>query len=229
MAAPAQRTPEAVAERFAWFGKLPGAGDFVSRRMAYPLQQFWDHWCAEGMDALKAGSPASGTAVWGNTPHWAFVLPAQPGVPAGQLGVFAPSCDRVGRVFPFVVMAPLLPREQAALLDRAGWLGHAWGEMVARAQESRLGVEAIDEGLHAALAETLAKPVEQDEDDDGETTVPGGLEPDPGKLPWPELNRDFDLHGPASYWWSVPPSRTGFQSRKYTGPLRTTHFLDLCR
>jgi type VI secretion system protein ImpM len=217
----------AIANRFAWFGKLPSAGDFVSRRMPYAVQQFWDHWCADGMDALKAASTATGLAVWGGTPKWAFVLPAQPGVPTGQLGVFAPSCDRVGRVFPFIVAVPLVPELQSMFLDRAALLGLAWGRVVTRAQEARLGLEAIDAALDAALAETLAAELVDDEDDSA--TLPLGIDPGPSSLPWPELSLDFDLHGSQSYWWSVPPATTGFQTRMHRGPLKTVLFLDLCR
>ncbi len=220
--------PQALfARRFAWFGKLPSAGDFVSRRMSYAVRQFWDGWCAAGMDALKAGSSATGLDVWGSTPQWAFVLPAQPGIDAAQLGVLAPSCDRVGRVFPFVVAAPLAPNDHAMLLDRAGWLGVAWGQVVTEAQRSRLSIEVVDAGLQAALAEALASACEQDDDD--RTTLPMGLDPDPSSLPWPELSRTFDWRGSASYWWSVPPASTGHQSRVQLGPLKTLHFLELCR
>jgi type VI secretion system protein ImpM len=237
-----------IASRFAWFGKLPSAGDFVSRRMAYPVQQFWDHWCADGMDALKAGSTATGLHVWGGTPIWAYVLPAQPGVPIGQLGVFAPSCDRVGRVFPFIVAAPLVPEQQAELLDRAPMLGLAWGEVVALAQQNRLAIDAVDDELRAALANTLAGESVNDADadrttfpphlDDDRTTLPQALDDertafpqgaDTSFLPWPELGRHFDLQGSESFWWSVPPASTGFQCRVHKGPLKTLHFLDLCR
>jgi type VI secretion system protein ImpM len=216
-----------LARRFAWFGKLPSAGDFVSRRMPYPLQQFWDQWCADGMDALKASTSATGLQVWGGTPQWAFLLPVQPGVPTGQLGVFAPSCDRVGRVFPFVVTAPLMPDQEAALVERAGLLGQVWGQVVTQAQENRLSLDAVDAGLHAALAEALA--TEPEDGDDDATTLPMGLEPQPSGLPWPELSRHFDLQGAESYWWSVPPPSTGYQARTHTGPLNTLQFLDLCR
>lgn len=216
---------DAIAHRFAWFGKLPSAGDFVSRRMPYVVQQFWDQWCADGLEALKAGSTAAGLGVWGGTPKWAFVIPAQPGVPTGQLGLFAPSCDRVGRVFPFIVVAPLVPEQQALMLDRAALLGLAWGQVVAAAQQTRMGIEALDAALQAALADTLAADAVQDEDEGA--TLPLGL--DPSSLPWPELSRNFDVHGSQSYWWSVPPASTGFESRLHTGPLRTVLFLDLCR
>jgi type VI secretion system protein ImpM len=210
---------------FSWFGKLPSAGDFISRRMAYELQQFWDRWCAEGMEALKADSTATGLDVWGGTPKWAFILPAQPQVQGGQFGVFAPSCDRVGRIFPFIVTVPVVQEWQATLLDRAGLLGGAWGQIVGQAQESRWGTEAVDAALHDALAMTLA--TEPAIEQDAEATLP--LNTDALSLPWPDLGRNFDLGGPTSYWWSVPAQRTGFQSRTHTGALKTAHFLDLCR
>jgi type VI secretion system protein ImpM len=219
--------PADPAERFAWFGKLPGVGDFVSRRMPYAVQQFWDHWCAEGVDALKAASNASGVDVWGGTPQWAFVLPAQREVPTGQLGVLAPSCDRVGRIFPFVVMTPLVSGQNKALLDRASLLGATWSRTVALAQESRLGVNAIDEGLRADLARTLATEIDADEDPGA--TLPQGLEPDETAFPWPELSREFELHGSESYWWTVPAMVPGFEARKHQGALQTIHFLGLCR
>lgn len=223
----AQTSPEAGSgHEPGWYGKLPSAGDFVSRRMPYAVQQFWDRWCADGMDALKAGSPSSGLAVWGSTPRWAFVLPEQPGIPQGQLGVFAPSCDRVGRVFPFVVSVPVIEGQHGALLDRAGMLGLAWAQVITQAQEARIGIDTVDAGLLSALAETLAAEPPQEQDDD-ETTLPQGI--NPSTMPWPQLRYTFDLQGSQSYWWSVPPATTGFQSKVHTGSLKSIHFLDLCR
>lgn len=217
---------EGGAHGLAWFGKLPSAGDFVSRRMAYAVQQFWDRWCADGMDALKAGSNATGVAVWGTTPKWAFVLPAQPGVRIGQLGVFSPSCDRVGRVFPFIVSVPLIEGQQAALLERAGVLGPAWAQVVAKAQEERLGIDTVDASLLSVLAQTLAADPPKADDDD-ESTLPRGI--NPSTMPWPDLRYMFDLHGSQTYWWSVPIATTGFQSKVHAGSLKAIHFLDLCR
>jgi len=217
---------ESPSQDLCWFGKLPSAGDFVSRRMPYAVQQFWDRWCADGMDALKAGTMTTGLAVWGSTPKWAFVLPAQPGVKMGQLGVFAPSCDRVGRIFPFIVCVPVMEGKQGALLDRAGMLGLAWAQVVAQGQEERLGIDAVDASLQSVLAATLASEPPQKDDDD-ETTLPRGI--NPSTMPWPDLRHSFDLYGSQSNWWSVPPASTGFQSRVHTGNLKASHFLDLCR
>ena len=210
--------------RMCWFGKLPSAGDFVSRRMDYAVQQFWDKWCAAGVEALKAGSSVTGLDVWGATPKWAFVLPVQPDVGTGQLGVLAPSCDRVGRIFPFVVAVPLTPDQAAILLDRAALLGLALGQVVSHAQQNGLGIEAVDAELHDALAKTLAQSPAPENDDT--TILPQGKSL---SFPWPDLARRFDLHGTESYWWSVPPAATEFQFQTQRGALKASHYLELCR
>ena len=142
---------------FAYFGKLPGAGDFISRRMPYPLQQFWDRWCASGMEVLKERNPAPGWALWGNTPKWAFLLPVQSGVPIGQLGVLAPSCDRVGRNFPFLVTTAILDKNAMSLLPRAAPIALAWAHVVADAQSARMNIDAVDTALSSALVAELDK------------------------------------------------------------------------
>ncbi len=208
---------------FAWFGKMPSVGDFVSRRMPYPLQQFWDHVSAAGMEALRAGSHASGWDVWRGCPMWAFVLPAQSGIPLSQMGVWAPSCDRVGRNFPFLVTLPLPNDRLGAFLPHAASLGLAWGEVIAQAQMARQGIEELDARLQAALAEVLTRPADGD---DSERTMPGGMSPT--VLPWVDLHSSFDAQGSESYWWSVPPAMTRFRARTHNGALNGLLILGLC-
>lgn len=208
---------------FAWFGKLPSVGDFVSRRMPYPLQQFWDHLCASGMESLKAGGGVSGWDVWRGCPKWAFLLPAQAGIPLSQLGVLAPSCDRVGRNYPFLVTLPLPAGRIAELVPSAASLCLAWGEVIAQAQVARLGIEELDAQLQAALEQVLMSPADIQ---DAERTLPQGMSP--STLPWSDLASTFDAHGSESYWWSVPPAMTRFRARAHTGTLNGKIFLGLC-
>jgi len=207
---------------YSWFGKFPSAGDFVSRRMPYALQQFWDRWCATGMDALKAGKPANGLEFWRSEPQWAFLLPAQPGFPLAQFGVLAPSFDRVGRIFPFLVILPLVTDQLALLLPRAGSLGLAWSEVIAQGQLTRQGIDALDAWLGAALGSVLAA---ESAADDGIRTLPRGI--NPASTPWPDLATTFDVQGCTSYWWSVPPASTGFRARTHAGALNGMHFVGL--
>jgi type VI secretion system protein ImpM len=208
---------------FAWFGKLPSAGDFVSRRMPYPLQQYWDQWCANGVEVLKERNPVSGWALWGAMPKWAFLIPAQQGIPIGQLGVIAPSCDRVGRNFPFLVTTPLLEESVKVLLPRAATLANTWADAIMQAQAARASMDTLDVQLSDIFTLVLAQaPVEAD----GDVTLPQGA--NPHTLPWPELAENFELRGAESYWWSVPPTQTGFRAKTHIGPLSAAHFFSLC-
>ena len=209
-------------QSFAWYGKLPGSGDFISRRMPYGLQQFWDGWLAVGMESLKERRPVSGWAVWGTMPKWAFLLPCQPGVPIAQLGVLAPSCDRVGRVFPFLATTAVVADNLSLVLPRAGAISLAWSEVIAHAQTTRSQVETIDLRLADVLATTLAEvaPIS-----DGDVTLPQGVSPT--SLPWPGLAETFDIGGSESFWWSVPPASTGFRAITHQGPLNANQFCAL--
>jgi type VI secretion system protein ImpM len=216
------RSEDRRIQSFAWYGKLPSAGDFISRRMPYGLQQFWDAWLAAGMETLKERNPASGWAVWGAMPKWAFLLPCQAGVPIAQLGVLAPSCDRVGRVFPFLATTAVVADNVARVLPRAGSIGLAWASVIAEAQATRSLVETVDSHLAQALSTTLANAVPAL---DGDMTLPPGVSS--SALPWPGLADQFDIGGTESYWWSVPPANTGFRAKTHHGPLNATQFCGL--
>ncbi len=209
-------------QSFAWYGKLPGAGDFVSRRMPYDLQQFWDSWLAVGMESLKERRPVNGWAVWGAMPKWGFLLPCQPGLPIAQLGVLAPSCDRVGRVFPFLATTAVVADNIGTVLPRAGAIGLAWSKVIAEAQASRSQIEAVDLRLADALSTTLAEACPTP---DGEVTLPQGASP--ASLPWPGLAETFDIGGAESFWWSVPAASTGFRAKTHHGPLNASQFCGL--
>lgn len=208
---------------FALFGKLPSVGDFVSRRMPYALQQFWDQWFGAGMEALKARNPASGWGLWGATPHWAFLLPAQPAVPFAQFGLWSPSCDRVGRNFPLLLTASLAGPSREELLPRAGAIALAWSSVIANALAARQALDPLDANLIAATENELAQaPVASDLN----TTLPRGVSPK--TLPWPDLVNTFDDHGSESFWWSEPAAQTGFRARALGGQLTEGHFFALC-
>jgi len=209
---------------------------FVSRRMPYAVQQFWDGWCAQGMDALKASSTATGLQVWGGTPTWGMV-PAQPGVPGAQLGVLAPSGDRVGHIFPFVVAAPLVPKQQAVLLERAALLGVAWGDVINRAQEARLGIDELDAGLHVAYAEswqasrrrarTRARPCPWDlplRRCLGLLSATASRLTRPGKLLVERAPADHGLSDASAHWHAQSrtfPGPVPLEGKRCPGPLTT--------
>lgn len=206
----------------AWYGKLPGVGDFAARRMPYGLQQFWDRWGAAGLEALAALHAQRLPEVWQHMPPWAFLLPEQPAIAHSQLGVWAPSCDRVGRKFPLVVTLPLGRADLPALLPHASALAHAWAAVIGQAQRERWPADLLDQQLEATGQEALHGPHDTE---DPEQTLPRGASP--ATLPWPNLPSTFDPGGTLSYWWSVPAHLTGFRARQHEGPLDSALALGL--
>lgn len=90
-----------------WYGKLPGSGDFVSRRVHPAFIEPWDKW----LNAMLAGSRERLGEGWReaflSAPAWRFVL--APGVIglSGWAGLIVPSVDAVGRYFPLTVVSAL--------------------------------------------------------------------------------------------------------------------------
>lgn len=218
-----ERTPELSSDAsYAWYGKIPGAGDFVTRRMAYGVQHFWDDWLARGMAQLRLLRPEHGWDLWRDFPMWAFLLPAQAGIMGPQCGVLAPSCDRVGRNFPVLISWSVPDVEDAGAYARCGALAMGWCAAIAQAHQGRQPIDAFDAALGNTLTQVLAAEPPQEDDD---VTLPFGASP--VTLPWPDLARTFDPRGQESYWWSLPPAATGYRAMTHTGALNAALFSKL--
>jgi type VI secretion system protein ImpM len=97
-------------------GKLPGAGDFVQRRLPAAFVDPWDRaWQAALADLAERQGDG-----WRDRflamPAWRFVLATSVCGPWPWMGVVAASADSVGRAFPLVVAVPSTP-------DACGWPG----------------------------------------------------------------------------------------------------------
>lgn len=108
MAAAPGRPPETgrgSGSGWGWFGKAPGAGDFLRRGLSPEFVAPWDAFLqrllTEGREALGPGWRDAYFAA----PIWRFAL--APGLcgPRGAAGVLMPSVDRVGREFPLTLAA----------------------------------------------------------------------------------------------------------------------------
>jgi type VI secretion system protein ImpM len=82
-----------------FYGKLPSAGDFVTRRLPYDFVRAWDRWLAQHL------APLVGSGHWDDESALRFLSgPASFGPAAG---IVAASHDRVGRRFPISIVAIL--------------------------------------------------------------------------------------------------------------------------
>ncbi len=88
---------------YGFYGKIPSAGDFVSRDIPYGYVQYFDDWFSAGMVGLFSDHQD-----WLNNyltaPVWNFVI--CPGVWGEEYlyGAVMPSVDSVGRYFPFAAI-----------------------------------------------------------------------------------------------------------------------------
>ena len=122
-----------------WYGKLPSLGDFASRRIAVEQIECLDGWMSAALASWQKAMPdfqnqylhapslsmVLGPKAWpglGLDPH--APRPVAAAAMTAYAGVWMPSMDRTGRLFPLIVLRPLLnwPQSQSDLSAVIGWL-----------------------------------------------------------------------------------------------------------
>lgn len=116
----------AGAQMPAWFGKLPGMGDFAQRRMDERFMAVWDAWLQRGLLQLRS-THEDWLAHYLKGPVCFFALGAEVTGAQPWLGVLVPSVDSVGRYFPLTLVTGLAP--QSGLFEDAdrGVMRCWWG------------------------------------------------------------------------------------------------------
>ena len=146
-----------------FYGKLPGEGDFVTRRLPWEFTSAWDGWLQQGMQASRGALGERWLNLYLSAPIWRFQL--APGVcgPLAWRGLFFASVDRVGRYFPLTLAfaggSAASPGGVASALagDAAGWLAAEDAALAGLAP--RLPLDDFDRALQA-LAEPAAEPAD---------------------------------------------------------------------
>lgn len=149
-----------------WFGKLPGSGDFVHRRLGAPFLLRWDAWLRHELLAMRQRHP-DWVASYLTAPVWRFTL--APGLleVRGALGILMPSVDRVGRYFPLTLIHWFGDgAEPSALADAQRW---AWwrsaGDAALRGLEADLGAAAFDELVQRVFSQPPAPGLDSGQPD----------------------------------------------------------------
>ncbi len=140
-----------------FYGKIPCRGDFVRGGLPGDLLRPLDAWWQDVLAGSRALlGEAAWTEIWMEAPIWHFTLPPGSCGPWAAAGLWLPSTDRVGRLFPLTLMicAPDWP----ALAPLGGFLPAA--EAIGlRAVEQDVPPEDIGAALHGALAAAPATPL----------------------------------------------------------------------
>lgn len=134
-----------------FFGKLPGTGDFVQRRLPAFFVDAWDRHFEQALSASRARLGDDWPQAWRDAAVWRFVL--APGI-CGDIawaGVTGAATDRVGRCFPMVIVAPLADAAAIEVVLR----NDAW---FAAAERAHREAQASGEGVEAFDARIVALP-----------------------------------------------------------------------
>jgi type VI secretion system protein ImpM len=151
-----------------WFGKLPGLGDFASRRLTEEFILRWDGWLQQGLMASRDALGPQWLQLYLVAPVLRFAL--APGVlgAAAWGGVVMPSVDRVGRHFPLTLVAPV--GSLAAACDAAEWY-----DALEACARGVLDLERTVDDFEAALALLPPAPMQADASGDGTGDETGSL------------------------------------------------------
>jgi type VI secretion system protein ImpM len=142
--------PVATEEIPGWYGKLPGLGDFASRRLPDEFVRAWDEWLQQVIHATRTSLAETWVDSYLTMPIWRFaLLPGLVGA-SGWAGVLMPSVDRVGRQFPLTLLAELRSAGAAAgaVFEAADWFAGLEDAALGVLDPTR-GPDDLDRGLAA--------------------------------------------------------------------------------
>ncbi len=112
-----------------FFGKIPARGDFVRHGLPSAFVAALDAWWQRMLPASRARLGEAWIDAWMEAPIWRFLLPAGSCGPDAAAGLWLPSTDKAGRLFPLVIAlaAPSWPElaRCGAFLDAAETIGLA--------------------------------------------------------------------------------------------------------
>ncbi|KAF0811570.1 hypothetical protein IGB42_03956 [Andreprevotia sp. IGB-42] len=209
-----------------WYGKIPSAGDFVTRQLSYPVVRAWERWMLNGLTALQQASPDMLPRHYAVAPVWNFLLPAGLGFDCVQLGALAPSCDRVGRYFPVAAVMPVpLAEFDTARLDQAGQFYRQMGETILAAIRHGHSPERLDHMLESAPAYWAAQPARIASNDILAVLQPGAAGSQ--SIAWPDLSVYFEAAGVTSFWWTHQGDGSPLQTHAHTGEMTNALFARL--
>lgn len=189
-----------------WYGKLPGTGDFVSRRLGPGVIRWWGNWLQRSLQ-YQNERHADWQYRFVRAPLWNFMIFNPEEVPRLQLGCLAPSCDRVGRYYPLCLLLPVAdqPLDEVALLVEACQNLTGIGYHVLDGIRRGLSPECFDQPLRTPPA--AGAPIEAQA--------------------WPELAHYLNGNAMASYWWTHPASGGAMRREVHHGPLSNRLFHQL--
>jgi type VI secretion system protein ImpM len=106
-----------------FYGKIPVRGDFVRDGLPVDFVTAWDEWWQSSLTSSRAHWGERWNGLWMEAPIWRFAL--SPGLcgAGAVIGLWLPSTDRVGRLFPLSLLR--VAPDWSGLHDGTGFLDAA--------------------------------------------------------------------------------------------------------
>ncbi|MDG4874039.1 type VI secretion system-associated protein TagF [Mesorhizobium sp. WSM4935] len=133
-----------------FYGKMPAAGDFVTRRLPGDFVRMWDRWLAQHI------VPLFDLETWPAETALRFL--AGPASFGASMGIVVQSADRIGRRFPLSVVVRLT--EASLTLAYAD----GWFDSIEEAAFATRRGELTPDELDAALAALPVPPIDGEGD-----------------------------------------------------------------
>ncbi|MBL8473014.1 MAG: type VI secretion system-associated protein TagF [Rhodocyclaceae bacterium] len=130
------------------YGKLPGLGDFVRRRLPGEFVAVWDNWLQRMVKCSREALAHDWLDAYLSAPIWRFALPAGICGSSAWVGVLVPSVDKVGRYFPLTlaINMPIDTDPVGTMFSAQRWFA-ALEQYGLAALNQRLDFNAFDERL----------------------------------------------------------------------------------
>lgn len=209
-----------------WYGKLPGAGDFLQRHFPDSLKRQWSQWFQLGLYHWQKDE-ADGLAErqFNNAPVWNFVIPPMPGSQQIQMGCLLPGHDSVGRLYPLCALRCISPAQWSSpQLTQAG----PWYRELGRTLFNAVRYGYCAEQLERALVDLPPLTAGTDALGAGILEAIGYSDDRQDVLEWTQAAECFSPQRPASFWWTNRsdgfPLYTHVHSGNFTSQLFTLLF-----
>ena len=219
-----------------FFGKLPGNGDFVSRRLSREFLDVWDNWLQLSIAESKANLGDRWLDAYLTSPIWRFAL--MPGIcgASAYIGLVMPSVDRVGRYFPLTIAAEL-PTGTSALgsaIAAAAWFDHCEEVLLSTLGDNPPDLQQFDNHVEQSTGElfpagTLSLPRIDNADPVHRQWRLGSPAGASTGLSLSSLAGGIILEelGPISIWWAASGQAGGSQYRASRGLPSPAVYVDM--
>jgi len=199
----------------AWGGKLPSMGDFVWSSGRTSLRVQLDNWLMTGMQQLRSTLSDSWESSFDQAPMWNFIVPANVLGPGCVAGCISPSCDRIGRRFPFATTYGLSARHLSKVMDAVPGLLSQTGFLLFHGIRRQWPRETLATLLDRALANWNASVLPAARNDSvilnvlakennsthGDAAAPAVFDRF-SSLPWSNVEDSLIVGSTTSFWWT---------------------------